>query len=79
MLIFSAINNALRSKQGGKMIITYKERVLKEIIDRMISRYRSQHSGNLDDGMFRLWEKAKRAFRAENIEELQDIILDLKQ
>lgn len=47
------------------------------IIEKMVARYQNQHRNNLDEKIFVLFEKAKRVYRAENIEILMDAVKDL--
>ena len=47
-----------------------KADALLEIIFRMINRYRESHPGNLDEEIFRLFEKAKRVHWAEDRDSL---------
>lgn len=54
-----------------------KANALLEIIFRMISRYRKSHPGNLDEEIFRLFEKAKRVHYAENGNSLAKAIKDI--
>ena len=49
---------------------TRRERALVEIIFRMINAYRERHAGDLDEGMFRLFEKAKAVHYAETDDQL---------
>ena len=55
-----------------------KRKALIEIIFRMINRYRESHPGNLDNEMFRLFEKAKRVDYAENENLLTEAIKNIQ-
>ncbi|MFY9492953.1 MAG: hypothetical protein WAP55_00490 [Minisyncoccia bacterium] len=54
-----------------------KANALLEIIFRMINRYRESHPGNLDEEIFKLFEKAKRVHYAENRDSLDEAIKNI--
>ena len=56
---------------------TKKANAFLEVIFKMIYRYRESHPGNLDEEIFRLFEKAKRVHYAENSDSLDEAIEDI--
>lgn len=54
-----------------------KANALLEIIFRMINRYRESHPGNLDEEIFKFFEKAKRVHYAEDPDSLNKAIGDI--
>jgi hypothetical protein len=50
---------------------------LMKVIERMISRHKSHNGWNLDEGMFILFEKAKRIHYAEDRKSLADSIMNI--
>lgn len=51
-----------------------KAKALMIIVQKMIARYQNSHSGNLDEEIFKLFEKAKRVHRAEEHNSLTEAI-----
>lgn len=51
-----------------------KARGLMIVIEKMIARYQNSHSGNLDEEIFKLFEKAKRVHYAENRDSITEAI-----
>jgi len=58
--------------------IARKSQAFMRIMERMISRYRNRHGGNLDQGILQLFEKAKRVHFAEDHKSLNEAIADLQ-
>jgi hypothetical protein len=56
---------------------TRKARALMIIIHKMIAAYQSSHAGNLDEGIFKLFEKAKKIRDSHESCELTDAIKDI--
>ncbi len=54
-----------------------KSTALMIIIEKMVARYQNEHRGNLDEEIFRLFEKAKKVKRAENRVDLDVAIKDI--
>jgi len=72
--------NILEQKETVKSAARTTDRkaaALMIVIQKMIARYQNQHAGNTDEGMFRLFEKAKVIKWAENDAQLQAAIAGL--
>ncbi len=57
---------------------TTRANVLWLAIEKLITQYRNSHDGNLDEEMFRLFEKAKAVDRAEDLKSQNAAIENLK-
>ena len=56
---------------------TTRAQVFMIIIERMIARYQNRHAGNLDEEMFKLFEKAKRVHYARDRDSLDEAVKDI--
>lgn len=56
-----------------------RAKALMTVIGRMITRYRDSHSDNLDEEMFKLFEKAKRVAWAEGRKSLDEAVKNIQE
>ncbi len=54
-----------------------KARALMIVIEKMIARYQNSHTGNLDEEIFKLYEKAKRVCWAKKDNSLTEAIKNI--
>ena len=79
-LVIGKENSTLREvrKMGEVMSVNEaKARTLMVIIEMMIARYRKHHHSNLDEEMFRLFEKAKVVNWAQNSCDMNMVIKNI--
>ncbi|MEK7114854.1 MAG: hypothetical protein AAB847_00630 [Patescibacteria group bacterium] len=54
-----------------------RAKALMIVVQKMIAMYQNSHSGNLDDNIFKLFEKAKRVHYAEDRDSLNEAIKNI--